>query len=851
MLPKLKKSDGGGTSAKKLFASSNEAWKEMKQNVPSSGSGNNTARSNMTSLSSLSGNTNFTSLTGSTSLFINSDHINQQQHHIQQYSNLGEDEAKEERTISLFQKGNEEMEGLVPPKDNHDWVNVVGRIQRRPKGWMNRFANKIDERNIVTVPLTKMEEREQRILASGWQNVTYTKEDLAKLKPIEVKPVHMQPFPTELNDYAMNLCSFCGKLVSRGAHRVQCQHCSTVSHVQCIPNVESFVNQTKRQQNIQRHVNFDVQSSVHTNKYEDFQIVNNRAGSAANSSGTTGGASGSYSSSSTPKAKASSEKARPKSSVKVSTSPVVTSGKQLARPASSPHYKPNLAKKVSFCVSEHDYTTKDIHWVCHFCRHDKQYFEQTSQTQYETMSLFEKQTYASVKIQSVLRMYMARCQFLKVLKGVIIAQEIFRMKIFARKIEREKATRNYCYRLRLHEIKMIVSNQNSDEKFVMKFPTIPTYHNIGELRADTYEKHLQDLKELDSNSSSNNNTNTVGGGAPSSPTGPSRTSSVGTGINNAASMFTSTSASGPTIPFPLSHSNSFTSGSSPKKPRKNPMFDFLTHGHVDNPQYAKPLRGQSVPKGTLMLTISVHEYVPDRKAPIVALGSSADNHVNPSDLYQLYRYDLILKEVSKSNDISYSSLEKRGFANIDREIVDKLAQQYHMITYSTQRPYVLIPFSTANIEIRMTISEVREFPKANVIGFNRFYLSHYLTRIRIVSVNQTLSHPLPADIPLSDDSSKLAINIPKVSYDKKVRNKIPSYAKSSGKAPPTNSLVHKEPTEQRDYAQGILTWSLLPLGFSEFNECGFLTVLQDVSKNNTSIYLAFICIVYFVRFDAI
>ena len=129
--------------------------------------------------------------------------------------------------------------------------------------------------------------------------------------------------------------------------------------------------------------------------------------------------------------------------------------------------------------------------------------------------------------------------------------------------------------------------------------------------------------------------------------------------------------------------------------------------NIQNPIYSYSFKGErAITKGSIFLTITCVE-TPSFET--IEAGGSRLTH-------QFSRCDIPLKFVNKSK-LKPQNMAKMGWTDPDNSaLLDKLNQHYHVEKYCAPKPYVLIPYSKSNVEVRMTLSEVQDWPKAFVIG---------------------------------------------------------------------------------------------------------------------------------------
>lgn len=133
-----------------------------------------------------------------------------------------------------------------------DWDDRTMRITSRKSKWLERFADELDDSQIVHPPPTREELRQERILASGWENIKIPTTDLTKpLQPMRVRP--LRAYPDHLP--SVSLCHYCKKGVALGAESVRCVSCPLLTHLECLPQPEEFrVLTLQRQMELQQRL---------------------------------------------------------------------------------------------------------------------------------------------------------------------------------------------------------------------------------------------------------------------------------------------------------------------------------------------------------------------------------------------------------------------------------------------------------------------------------------------------------------------------------------------------------------------------------------------------------------------
>lgn len=129
-------------------------------------------------------------------------------------------------------------------------------IEIRPKGWINRFAHRVEDAELWDHPKSYEDARMDRMKASGW-------EPICKRLPTEPSRFTEDKVADieQWNWQRSNLCYLCWGLVPMSPVRVTCLKCPIVAHSACVMDVRKYklpVITSKRVNNdVQRHLNAD------------------------------------------------------------------------------------------------------------------------------------------------------------------------------------------------------------------------------------------------------------------------------------------------------------------------------------------------------------------------------------------------------------------------------------------------------------------------------------------------------------------------------------------------------------------------------------------------------------------
>ena len=667
-----------------------------------------------------------------------------------------------------------------------DWGQCVEAVSSRPKGWIQRFADRLDESCIVEEKSPE-QLREERLRESGWKNIRIDLSTIEVPNTNKRKEVY-QKFPR--SGQRMANCAYCFKPVSVGAELIGCERCDLVSHVHCIPDISRHTVSQKTQKFQPTVVEIDKRHSIlrsSASSYVSLDIA-----------------------------------ARP------NTAPSRTS---FSSPVSPHHNKvptPTHSgnKDQTMLFIQDDYTAKDIKWLCEFCQKDmvinKIYFEKKSREEEHK----HQRVLSCIKLQSIARMFISKLRYRRFMRGIKIFQQIIRMRKFAKMAEIERINQRYVFKIRIQEIKVFAldpfhqsllhSNPHDDNQSetsssvhathnhliqlqqqnsgILPFPIHRYPYLVGKLSYTKFEKCLQQYLSKQGNLAGgnpnsekenagllfNNNNAPFSGkkGHFTSPLTPSTTPmlipATPATVSNDDSEY-----------YPVNNNNN---GNSPnitngitEDERDKEILELLFQGHsLENPQYAKPYREmQILLKGTLFLTVTIHEQQLDEitqhhsidvianqnhqlfvnqatsNAQINLLEHDLNDPLLQGNVLQTYRYDLLLKHTGQSSKFRPNVLQKLGFSKnhqpqqshapilnpfmkniqkdqeaaiaqhlhhlqqsykqsteLDNATIEKLCRLYNLDTYNASKPFLLVPYSHANVTIKFTLSEVTEWPKS-------------------------------------------------------------------------------------------------------------------------------------------
>lgn len=195
----------------------------------------------------------------------------------------------------------------------------------------------------------------------------------------------------------------------------------------------------------------------------------------------------------------------------------------------------------------------------------------------------------------------------------------------------------------------------------------------------------------------------------------------------------------------------------PILPTSQPTVDILQNAHVDAPIYHKGQgNGQAHPRGTLFLTVVVNEMQSDGK---MTFGSKPPSSVMASQ----YRYDLPLKYPRSLSTIKPSQLKTLG---IETKNMDDLMKHYKVVCMTTSKPYILVPYVCANLDVQYILSEIRDWPKGVVIGrsaqqsmFSTLYNRKVMVYRQGIRIKFEPNEGVDEELPVQEEGGKLSLTV--------------------------------------------------------------------------------------------
>ena len=368
--------------------------------------------------------------------------------------------------------------------------------------------------------------------------------------------------------------------------------------------------------------------------------------------------------------------------------------------------------------------------------------------------------------------------FHRAVQGAKLVQRVIRARLYWKNQEMVKKTLKRPVRIKLHDFDIFVKSATETSSGINDIEAELPQENfrIGDMPAAQYD----DLFRSNKNSASTNGT----------------------------TQFDSTG----------------TTGAGNASAENKEMISLLKLDHEHAPSYTEPANLSKRPKGTLFLTISLHQIL--------------EHGFNGK---QEYRIDIPLEQEDQPSKIyvrkgraGSPQIQKFGaHQSMDPDLFSQIEKEYKMTKYfpANNRSYVLVPACTAEINIRMTISEVQDWPKAIVRGQSELNLFYYMIWKRCSSHLQDFSNEIRwENLPSSSDGSVLSLQMPPQAaqsnkyLDRSSRLTMPSNrsqeAKKVGKSASENGYKIKG---------GFLTWTILPFSDSSDNHYGQLHSLNTGS----------------------
>ena len=138
----------------------------------------------------------------------------------------------------------------------------------------------------------------------------------------------------------------------------------------------------------------------------------------------------------------------------------------------------------------------------------------------------------------------------------------------------------------------------------------------------------------------------------------------------------------------------------------NQFLEFFLQNHIEAPEYNTSHKEvHSYPRGSLFLSICVHEFDEETNEEM----RYRSEEMKRKAFRQVYRIDvpLKIKKDAKNEKISMTNLTNLGLPVMDTESFEKIVDNYRLVSYCMDNPYVLIPRCTSYVSVTLTVSQVR------------------------------------------------------------------------------------------------------------------------------------------------
>lgn len=607
-----------------------------------------------------------------------------------------------------------------------EWKSMLNTINNRPKKWIKRFADQLNESNIRPDEVDEMQEKWNRMTGAGWENIV-----IHKLDPPNASftPLQMNDVITRRKDIYSNriYCSYCWDSLGIGSQRVHCEVCGILVHRDCIKNIKNYIE-----------IEVDGVRLPPVNTRKSLSFISGCSGTSAN--GTT--------------------------------------------------------DFESFFQGHKHPSVRTICWTCPLCEDEIIHYNASKTKKVNQTQLAYKQLLAAIRLQAFVRMVIQRNHYEVIKYAVVTIQRVVRAIQFARAHELQRSHQRRPFRVRIHAIHTFFSNtpespsSSSDISILMDSPSVI---KIGEMKASLYDQHVSH------------------GNMSASPL-------------HATDTFS---------PCNAAYSNS-TSTSSTVSSSASSMLDYLRPGHTFQPTYLQSFRAlTNFEKGDFFLIITLHD-------------NEGYEHDNQSRKPQIYRFDApVTRKIEK---LTVHHLEHLGIPRMSNKEFDHFSRRYSYAKYTLSKPYILFPSCKPNVEMRLTLAQVTDWPKVQSVGQ---MISETLNHQILWKVNSTCHqrlHPTNwSSFPVPDDGCKISLiwkskkNSTGVNATSNAGTSVSSGTSGGGSGVSNNILLPNLNTSKIAAERVVpytptasfITWSLLTYCDTEENHAGFLDLLNQPDPFST------------------
>jgi hypothetical protein len=500
-------------------------------------------------------------------------------------------------------------------------------------------------------------------------------------------------------------------------------------------------------------------------------------------------------------------------------------------------------------------------WQCPECKDEIDVTSKYFRSKHElNVSLFA-QAKATMLVQRFCRMMVHRIRFKKLIIGVVSLQRIFRNIRSRMRDAMNNIQKLRPFRIRLHTIRGLIHESSSaliDDVNEMPI-ALPEVIFFGDIKSSTYDINFGYSSRNNSQSDVNRSVETI-----DEISDVSRKESSSQSIKleklNLSQSYASPSISPNLSPKKgsVSHHtdqlNPIRRVSQPTSPNRSQinkqqvnLMELFRQGCTYQPNYALPSKTvQLYPSGQMMLTIGIYSLKShhatsgqDKSAQI-----SFDTSESSYKYSLLHRIDIPLKKTLKSEKLTIPMLQACGIDTSELSVatLEKLLTEYSYSEFSPSRSYVLFPACSAQIIVKMFLSQVTDWPQATIVGKLSKNIKESLIWKRTASYQYSLSDCLWIDVPASDEYNKMVLHVrrPKVSKasssttkkSKKTNsniNVISRLADSTISSTSNQKSMAIKHEKGLYYANALVTWSVIPFNDDGENVAGMIEIRSMVS----------------------
>lgn len=180
-----------------------------------------------------------------------------------------------------------------------------------------------------------------------------------------------------------------------------------------------------------------------------------------------------------------------------------------------------------------------------------------------------------------------------------------------------------------------------------------------------------------------------------------------------------------------------------------------------------------------------------------------------------------------------------------RQDTTTISTAFRMAKYymAANRYYVLSPACVAEISMRMTISQVLDWPRAEVLGQSEVDLFHYMLWKRVSTYVQDFKMRVPwENLPSSSDGSVLVLSLPRP--EAVVKKQGGGMLPSADARPNSPVKQSKKDAKKANYIiqGGFATWTVIPFTDQSANQYGQLVALAGPTLDSARKRLWFVLV---------